>query len=270
MIEETFTARDGTHLFLRRSRFTGERRLLVLHGLFEYSVNYPQLIKRIFPEGGVEWAAFDMRGHGLSEGIKNEVNPEVYAKDVKDLVKHLGWADGSFVALGHSFGGLMALYLSGKEPRFLKALLLSSPFFGMPDSRNSIEVFGLLTLAVILPGYRLQNAVSTQDLTHDEKRVRQYETDPLIHRSISLGSLKNIRKMQKAVSRLVNLPIPLLIFVGGEEKVVSRRAIDTWTQNYRGASLGKKEFLGFYHEVFNELNNESVILEAREFLKKVL
>src|SRR5258706_6903507 len=245
MIEETFITRDKTRLFLRRSDTTSSnKRILIFHGLFEHSVNYPKLMERIFPEGGVSWVSWDMRGHGLSEGVKNEVNAEQYIQDVKDLIQYLKWDEGSFVGLGHSFGALLALYLTCKNPHFFKALLLSSPFLGMPDSRKPLEVAGLLSLSIFLPRMILKNAVCLENLTHDRTRIDQYARDPLIQNEISLGSLRAIHTMQMRVRRMKTLKIPVFILSGSEERVVSQKNMAQWIQNCGSSDLKQRIFKG--------------------------
>jgi len=269
-LEEFVTVPDGTPIFLRRSLLNSPRRLLILHGLFEHSVNYPSLMERIFPEPEVSWAALDFRGHGRSGGEPNEVDAEIYASDIQAVLAHLGWEPGSFAGLGHSFGALMALYLSKVDPRYFRALVLASPFLGMPDSRSPLEQTLLKTLSYPLPGLKIRNPIEAEFLTHDKVRVHQYVADPLIRLSISLRSLRNILTMQRTARDLRELPIPVLLFAGTDERVVSRKAIQTWTDNYQGERLAKMIVEGYYHEVFNELGNEPLIRETREFLRSTL
>lgn len=269
-VEEFLEAHDGTRLFLRRSALNSPRRLLVLHGLFEHSINYAALMARLFPEGGVSWVALDFRGHGRSEGAPNQVDSAQYASDIQSVLDHLGWQEGSFVGLAHSFGALTALYLSAFKPHFFKALALTSPFLGMPDSRSSSEAAILKALSFVLPGFRLKDPIETKYLTHDLERIRQYKTDPLIHLAIPLKSLRNILKMQSVACGLHTLPIPVLVLAGSGERIVSRKAIRRWIDEYRGERLEKKMLDGYYHEIFNEPDNEPAIQTVRKYLKDVL
>jgi len=269
-IEEFLKASDGTDLFLRRSASNSPRRLLILHGLFEHSINYAALMDRLFPEGGMSWAALDFRGHGRSGGIPNRVDPAQYTADIRSVLDHLGWKEGSFAGLAHSFGALTALYLSVVKPRFFKALVLTSPFLGMPDSRGSFEAAVLKALSFIMPGFRLKDPIETKYLTHDQERIRQYRSDPLIHLAIPLGSLRNILAMQQTVRVLHALPIPVLVLAGTEERIVSRKAIERWVNEYQGERLEKRMLDGYYHEIFNEPGNEPAVEMTRKFLKDTL
>lgn len=200
----------------------------------------------------------------------NQVDPAQYAADVRSVLDHLGWETGSFAGLAHSFGALTALYLSIEKTRFFKALVLSSPFLGMPDSRSRLERTVLKSMSYFLPRLKITNPIETKYLTHDTARIRQYENDPLIHLSISLKALRNILWMQERALGLHELPIPVLLLAGSGERIVSRKAIECWMREYQGEKLEKRMLPGYYHEIFNEPDNEPAVEMARKFLKGIL
>lgn len=268
-ITETFQASDGVKLFYRRSNDRSPKRVLVFHGLIEHSAYYPAILETIFPEGGVDWVVPDLRGHGKSEGERNQIDPERLVSDTEDLLKHLGWENGSIACLAHSFGGLLALYIAGKHPNYFKALLLSGPFLGFPDNRSFIEVAFFMLMASFFPKRKFQKPVPISLLTHDAGKTRQREEDRLIENRVTLGSLKEIHRMQKEVSQYCNVRIPLLMLMAGEEKVVSKRAQFEWFYQCINHKKNKKEFRGLYHDLFNEIGNEMVYEQARKFFTKV-
>jgi lysophospholipase len=268
-IEETFKARDGAKLFYRKSSEDSPNRILVLHGLLEYSVSYPPILDHLFPEGGVSWVVPDLRGHGVSEGLRNEIRPEILSNDIEDLLAHIGWKEGTFSGLAHSFGGLLALYITCKKPEFFKSLLLSAPFLGMPDNKTIFEIWFFLLLASLFPNKRYKNPVPAKYLTHNPERIERYKNDALIEHSISFSSLKGIARMQSEVTQYCNIRVPLLMFIAGDERIVSKRAQLQWFYKCINHKKNKKEFEGFYHEVFNEPDNEAVYEQARKFFTKI-
>lgn len=264
--KKTFVAKDGTRLFYRHSDFRYAKRVLVMHGLMEHSERYPDMLRRIFGEKQVSWVIFDFRGHGLSEGPRNEVEPETFLRDAYEMIRHLGWEEGSFSGLAHSFGGLFALYLTLKNPVFFKSLALSAPFLGMPDFLSRIQVDGISLIAGVLPFLKIEDPCGYRYLTHDKNMIREYKKDHLMDSKLSLGTLGQIRKMQEAVKKLRHLEIPLLVMMGTKEKIVSRKAIRRWARDCRAPHLEKVFFKGLFHELLFELHNEKVLQTVSDFV----
>ena len=261
----TFKASDGAKLFYRKSGSQSPKRILIFHGLVEHSEYYPQAIQGIFPNEDVNWAMFDFRGHGKSEGRKNEVSIDRYRSDVFEFIHFLGWKEGSFGGLAHSFGGLLALFLLREKPRFFKALALSSPFLGFNESNSQFKINSIRWTASILPCIQVPNAVSFQDLTHDKNRVRQYQSDPLIKNHLSFGTLKTVWEMQQIVMKERHFSIPLLLLRGEGERVVSPIVMEKWYSHLNEGPHEQRVFPRLYHEILNELGNQQVFVAAHHF-----
>src|SRR5437016_4554976 len=75
---------DGTRLFLRWRRSTvAHAAVLFAHGILEHSGRYGDL-DRALVASGIDFYAYDHRGHGRSEG------PRGGARHFEDLVTDLG------------------------------------------------------------------------------------------------------------------------------------------------------------------------------------
>src|SRR2546421_1679313 len=106
---DVFVARDGTKLLSRAWLPTGEPRgaVVIMHGLKDYSARYAHLAARLQADGYAVFA-FDLRGHGRSEGPR--VAPDDWNDYVDDLDRFLATVEqrvpGKPVFLfGHSMGG---------------------------------------------------------------------------------------------------------------------------------------------------------------------
>ncbi len=269
-ITGTFRAKDGTELFYRRSRAQSNKRVLFFHGLFEHSEDYADIADRIFPEGNVEWAALDIRGHGYSGGKRNEIDPEKIINDYEYFLTYLGWSEGSFAVVAQSFGGLLALMILKKKLKLFKALLLSAPFLGMPEDRSHLVQLILLIISYIYPNKKITKPLQYSFLCHDKNKVKAYLDDPLRSYSMTLGLFRKIRKIQKSVMNQIVINCPLCVLIAGDERIVNKGAIYKWFEKCKAKEKTKKEFESLYHEVFNEPDNQNVIEEARSFLERYL
>jgi len=224
---------------------------------------------RLFPAGGVSWAVLDRRGSGESEGDVEDISIETTLGDVDLLCDELGWPEGGFVGLGHSFGALLLLEMLIQRPRICQAVILSSPFFGMPDNRSPLEILLYTMAANLMPQFTLKEPVPPHYLTHDEIRIQKYSTDTRVQRDMTLGVLKKIDKKQKQVKKLDSLQIPLLMLRGSEEKIVSQKMMEEWYKQCQAPLKEGKVFPSLRHELYNELGNEPVFETTRNFLERI-
>src|SRR3954454_20965772 len=121
-----FLDRRGTNsptIAYRLLRPKGEIKLAVLltHGYGEHSGRYQEVVSR-WNEQGILVAAYDLRGHGLSQGKRGHVDSfSEYVTDALDLVTVLenepDWAGAAPpVLFGHSLGGLVSVHVALEAP----------------------------------------------------------------------------------------------------------------------------------------------------------
>ena len=115
-----FVSPDGIKIFYRQYQADPERgRMVIAHGVGEHSGRYGNVIERVIPKGISVWVP-DHRGHGQSGGKRGHVlNFVQYLTDLRlsvDLArKNLPERMPCFL-LGHSMGGLIALYFAQRYP----------------------------------------------------------------------------------------------------------------------------------------------------------
>ena len=125
------TGSDGITIFYRQYRAESERaRMVIAHGLGEHSGRYGNVIERVLPIGISVWVP-DHRGHGRSGGPRGHVlNFEQYLTDLREtiyLAKTDMPAEMPCFLLGHSMGGLIALYFALRYADMIDGLVASSP-----------------------------------------------------------------------------------------------------------------------------------------------
>lgn len=102
---------------------------LVLHGLTANS--------RAFDSLGFPASARlpDLRGRGLSDQPEDGYSLEEHALDVLELI------EGATTVVGHSFGGLLGLYLAARYPEKVARVMLLDAAVGVANPRT-LEVIG--------------------------------------------------------------------------------------------------------------------------------
>ena len=118
-----FAGSDGVKIFYRHYPAESERaRLVIAHGLGEHSSRYGNVIERMLPMGISAWVP-DHRGHGQSEGKRGHVlNFMQYLTDLRAMIELArdGMAgDCKCFLLGHSMGGLIAIYYAQRVPELI-------------------------------------------------------------------------------------------------------------------------------------------------------
>jgi lysophospholipase len=271
--EGYFDSRDGLKLHYRLwLAETPEKAPLfsILHGFGEHTLRYVPFVDELldFP---FNFAAFDLRGHGRSAGEMVYVERfEDYLADVDAFYEFLAAEQkipsAETVLFGHSMGGEIGAYYALTHPHRVRHLILSSPCFApehwVPGAGRLSEWLGAL-----FPHAVLINPVKPFLLTHDKHENRQYLTDPLIQRKITL---RLVREMLRAGRRVLEgageINLPVFVLMAGADRIVkkglARRFFD------KLASKQKKwiEFEGFYHELFREKEREKVFEALREIL----
>ena len=178
------TSSDGLKIFYRHYPAESERtRMVIAHGLGEHSGRYGNVVDRMLPKGVSVWVP-DHRGHGQSEGKRGHVlNFVQYLSDLRISVELAGGdrPEGmKCFLLGHSMGGLIALYFAQQFPGLIDGVIASSPALGMvikiPGAKKMLGSF----MSYIWPEMTMGNELDTSKVSHDPKIVRAYETDPLV------------------------------------------------------------------------------------------
>ena len=269
--EGYFESRDGKRLFYRFQRGTGpEKPVFILHGHGEHSGRYLKFFSRL---AGHEYpvAAFDLRGCGRSDGPPVYVSSfQDYLNDLTDYRRFLeakGWVRGPLQLLGHSLGGLIAVFWARQNPAEVSKLVLSSPLFGLPLS----GFLRALTHALnaVMPHYVIYNPVKPPFLTHDPEEVRKYKTDPLIRRRITV---RLAHEMLKCISLLrqeaLTFPFPVYVLMAGDDYVVDPEATKRLFHRLQAPRKELKVFEGLYHEIFNEKEQDKVFEIFRAYLRE--
>ncbi len=248
---------DGVELFFQtwspdRARGT----LVVTHGLGEHSECYKRLAEGL---STTDWEVFawDLRGHGRSEGKRGTVRKfEDFSKDHRNFIDHVKGLRPKLpmVVLGHSMGGLVTLRtLMENEDMGLKAVVLSSPLLGIAVEVPKIKKIAATYLQKYLPDLTLFNEIAYSSLTTDKAVIAEYQHDSLRHDRISSGLFLEMNSaMDRTSHQGSKIWLPTLLQQAGADRIVSRAASERFFQSI--GSANKKIFIyeDFMHEIYNE------------------
>ncbi len=245
--------------------------LLLVHGFGEYSERYKSLFERLNREN-ISTFAFDLRGHGKSEGIRSYVSRfEDYIADltiIADLVKEISQQD-KITLLGHSMGGLIASTYTSRYQNNIKTLILSSPFFGLSMEVPLIKRLAGNIASALLPSFSMPAGIKGEYCTHDESIAKSYDTDPMINKYATARWFTEIIRAQKDIEEIASkIEIPVAILSAGDDKLVSLEAEKRFYEHLSSKEKIHRIFEGFYHEIFNEVKKEEAISELISWLKK--
>ena len=183
-----FSSFDGTKLFYRSWVKNSHTSLFIIHGFGGHSGRYGELID-FLDDLPLSIFIYDLRGHGKSEGER--VYAESYHCFIKDTLLFRDFIEaqiGPFseqpIFLGQSFGGSVASLAALEHQEKWQSLILTSPYFAVYLFDDMMRVL-VKVLDFFAPKMMWENPIKPIFLTHDQKEVGHYKTDPLIQRRIT-------------------------------------------------------------------------------------
>ena len=112
--DDAFTTSDGCAISftVRAAPNAGAPRIVLIHSLALDRSIWDGVAARLENDAAI--LTFDCRGHGRSERRAGAFTAELFARDLAELLDHVGWQ--SATVAGCSMGGCVALAFSGLYP----------------------------------------------------------------------------------------------------------------------------------------------------------
>ncbi len=243
--------------------------VFLIHGYGEHAARYQHIADDLATHG-YSLYAFDLRGHGRSDGDRGFINT------FDDFVVDTGAALARFDAvrqglpafhMGHSMGGLvLTLYVTSRELK-TNGLIFSSPFLKM-----AVEVSPVLqalsgVIAAVLPKLPMGD-LESEAISRDINEVRMYQDDPLVYHGkvVARTGARMIRATAYARSVVDGIKDPILIFHGTDDRLAAFAGSE-WMYEHAGSE--DKTFHVYregYHELFNDLERNRFYNELTAWL----
>lgn len=229
--------------------------LFIVHGLGEHSGRYEEMAS-IFAENHFAVFAFDLRGHGKSEGKRGD------AESIDQLVEDVEFALMKCRSLyleipvflyGHSMGGqIVASYLDKVKSKEIKGAIVSSAWFWLVVPPPQWQIKVVKKLKSIFPGFTQSNGLDPINVSSVTAEVELYQKDPLIHDKISLSLFHALyHNGLKLVQHAQPTKIPILVCHGGKDQITSQSGSEQYSSN-----LGKKAEFKIWHSSFHEPHHD--------------
>ena len=260
-----FSTQDHLSLFGRiwRSPSKNIKGVVILvHGIGEHSGRYAHIGKAL-NESGYHLAAFDLRGHGLSDG-KRGFSPSLnHLMDDIDLFLHesqdkLG-QDLPVFLYGHSLGANLVLNFALRRKPKVSGVIATGTSFALAFQPPKFKLLLGKFLANVWPSFTLSNELEQKALSRDQAIVKAYQDDVFVHDRISARLVMDIFESgQFALNHAEDWTLPLLLMHGAADRITLSKA----SEEFAKRSSPYTELVLYddcYHEIHNDLNKEEVI-----------
>ena len=271
--ESRFEGERGTEISYRTWKPVGETKAVVVltHGQGDHSGRYSHVAEHLTREGFAVWAA-DFRGHGKSGGKRGHVdNFRDYIADTGRVIgkaKEQNPRVKTFL-LGHSLGGLVVLDYAEKMVGNVSGVVATSPLLRLKMRVPPWKAAVGRTLSSLTPTLSMKTGLDPNLLSHDQEIVRNYINDPLVHGVASTRFYTELLRAQNETLRDASrLTLPCLVMLGTDDGIVDPTATQEFFKTIASSDKTLKTYEGFYHEVLNEPEKESLLREISAWLSQ--
>ena len=270
--EFSWRARDGQKLYAQewQPSTTARGAIALVHGIGEHSGRYAALADA-FNTAGYGVLAFDLRGHGRTGGQLGHIpSYEIAMQDIDYLLEQTArlHAGQPIFLYGHSMGAALVLYYALNRRPTLTGIIATSPGLAPAKPPSGATLLTARLAYRLMPTMQVENGLDLAGLSNDPEVIRRYQADSLVHSKISarLG-LDMLQNGQWVLEHASEFPLPLLLTVGTEDRLVSLTAIRQMATRVPAERLSYREWKGGYHELHNEPNKAEIITSILEWMK---
>ena len=253
--EWKWKSRDGLELWSRGWKPENPKAVIVLvHGHGEHLARYQHVAEAI-TASGYAMQAFDVRGHGKSEGQRGHAPG--YESLMNDITDFIGDAQKRYPGLpiflyGHSMGGNQVINYTLRSSQALKGAIVTGPWLRLAFDPPAVQVLVAKLLNNIAPSFSLASGLSQEALSRDPEVVKKYASDPLVHDRISVRLYTGMYGNGLwALDHADDLKIPMLLMHGSADKLTSAPASEEFARK-AGSLVTLRIWDGFFHELHNE------------------
>jgi len=266
-----FVGARGVHLFEQSWRPTGPCRaaLIIVHGLKDYSGHYALAATELASRGYAVYA-FDLRGHGLSEGHRVWIDSfDDYLDDLDVFVQRVRERESGkpLFLFGHSMGGaIVTLYTLERKPP-LRGLLLSGPAL-----KRGSDISGFLAgitrlLGTIVPNLGVLD-LDNRWFSRDPQVVAGMNGDPLIYNRP--GPARTAAQLLGAMStiqdREATLDVPVFVMHGTADRLTNPDGSKELVATAHTPDKTLKLYQGYYHDLLHEPERAVVLGDLARWL----
>ena len=241
----------------------------LVHGHGEHSGRYTSMAQ-FLTDSGFALIAFDLRGHGRSQGQRgffpkyNILLEDItlFLKEVKKLYRKT-----PLFLYGQSLGGNLVInYTLKYEPR-LSGVIVAAPLLRTAFKPPAWKILlGKITYTAC-PRLSLSSGVDLYNLSRDTNVVRLRLNDTLYHNRVTPKFLDVFKAGERAFYNAERLDVPMLLMHGTADRITSVDASREFASR-AGALCELKIWEGYYHAFHEEIDKEAVFEYLIQWMRK--
>ncbi|MCI4321220.1 MAG: lysophospholipase [Thermoplasmata archaeon] len=232
-----------------------QRSFVLVHGLKDHGGRYGELAE-VLTTGGTAVAAFDLRGHGRSDG------PRAFVRRFSDYGSDLGaeieavrlrFPDRPVFLFGHSLGGAVAARYALDRSGELAGLVLSAPALREPATTPKAAAVIVRFLSAIAPRARVFRP-EIAGFSRIPAVLEAMANDPLIdQRPVPARTAAELlRTMPTILADAARLSSPLLVLHGTGDRITDPSGSASFVGLVGSAHRRLVTVPGAFHDLLHE------------------
>lgn len=244
--------------------------IVIVHGYAEHSGRYSETAEYLIRHGYAVYA-FDLRGHGRSDGIRAFVRSfDEYLVDVEDSLSRAREREQGkrIFLLGHSLGGAIAALFAVEKHPDLAGLILSAPYLKLTGDVSPISLSLASIAGHILPELPVAKKIDSSLLSRDSKVAERYDEDSLVYHGMMKAreAREIIRVVKRIRARMEAVTLPLLILHGSDDHIADIEGSKEFYARAGSDDKTLKIYEGLYHEILNEPEKDNILADIVAWL----
>ncbi len=255
--ESHWQAKDGLTLFAQSwepQAVQTKAVVCLVHGVGEHSGRYRHLAEAL-GAGGFAFFAFDLRGHGRSQGARGHISSiEDFLGDIDLLLEkaRAQYPGLPLILYGHSLGGILVLHYSLKRKPEVKGVVAASSGLRTALEKQPAKVMLARALGFLFPTVAIPSGLEAEAISRDSAVVQAYRADPLVHDKMTLGfGREMLGVVSWTLEHAAEFPLPLLLMHGKADRIAFPEGSSEFA-----AAAKEKSTLVLWDDAYHELHNE--------------
>ena len=193
-------------------------------------------------------------------------------RDTDALLQHVRRSEPGLpiLLLGHSLGGLIAARFAEEQQPKLAGLVLSSPFLRIKMAVPVWKRAAASILSLTIPSLTMASDLNVHWLTHDPEIISETIRDPLVYRIATPRWFTEVQRAQaQATGAAGRIRQPVLLQYAGDDKIADACETDRFLEQL-SCPVTVHRYAGLYHEIYNEIERESIFADMERWIVTLL
>jgi alpha-beta hydrolase superfamily lysophospholipase len=268
MTTGTFTGVGGVELFFRMMKPLQAPKavVIVVHGHGDHSGGMKNMTESLVENKYMVYA-FDLRGHGKSEGKRGYIKSwDEFRGDLHEFRKLVSkkHPDLPLYIAGHSIGGLITLDYSLVFNEGLAGIIAISPAISYEATR--LERLGITVMGRLMPDYSIDKKQLNKKKSD---RYAKFYADGLRHNTITPGLGRClIQTISRVLDQAQSIQLPFLLQFGLDDKITPPGKLGQFFNEVASSEKQLYEYPCMKHRPFDEEGREMFLEDLVSWLDR--